>query len=73
MDGHVQQQAVADEGGEQHEADLPTGVAIIELLLVLCPVDAAHLHRLVQMRKNYLRRGLGGQVYRVHADQRALR
>jgi len=36
-------------------------------------VYAAHLHGLVQVREDHLRRRLGGQIDGVHADERSLR
>jgi len=73
MHCHVEQQTVSDERGEQHEADLSARVTIVELLLVLRPVDACNLHRLVQVRKDHLRRGLRGQIHGINTDERTLR
>lgn len=65
---------MSNEGREEYQIDLAACIAIVELLLIRRPMDAAHLHRLIgtQVGDNHLRCGLSGQIYRIYADQRAL-
>lgn len=74
MHRHVKQQAVANERGEEHKINLSPSIAIVELLLIRRPMDAAYLHRLIraQVGDNHLRRGLGRQIHRINTYQRAL-
>lgn len=60
MHRHVKQQAVANERGQEHKINLSPRVAIVELLLIRRPMNAAYLHRLIgaQMGDDHLRRGL---------------